>query len=666
MKTSSISFRLIVGCILATLLPLVIIGVVSNYKSSNALRQMSAENLAGSAEELASSMDTVLYEEMKIAKMISHDVAIQDMASGHKLDMPEAYLKLLSKKTFVKLENVFEGLGKQYMGIFITDVNGYMYTGVLENGLEYKGVTLSNQQYYIDAKATGKVTISDIYKSTVTGDPILVVCAPVEGKDGVFAGVIGLSIKAEIFTELIRNKTVGSSGYAYMINKNGLIIAHRNEELELKLDATTIPEMASINKAMMAGETGTLNYVFKGDTKMAGYAPVSLNGWSIAVTQKENDYLSASYSIRNFTILIAILSQIVVTIFVFFLARSIVSPIKDAVDSLKDIAEGDGDLTMRLNVKGKDEVAELATWFNVFIEKLQKIIGQLSNNSNFINENSGKLNNVSDELLSLTEDSAQKTSLVAAASEEMSANLNTVAAAMEQSATNVNMVAAASEEMSATINEIAENAERARSVSSGAVGQADLASEKMNELGGAAEKIGRVTETITEISEQTNLLALNATIEAARAGEAGKGFAVVANEIKDLAKQTADATKDIKTLIEDVQVTTRSAGDEIVEISRVIGSVNDIVGTIATAVEEQTATTSEINQNISQASQGMQEVNESVSQSSAVSAEITRDIHEVAISGNSVANNSSEVKNTAEKLNKTSEDLAQIVSIFKI
>jgi methyl-accepting chemotaxis protein len=227
-------------------------------------------------------------------------------------------------------------------------------------------------------------------------------------------------------------------------------------------------------------------------------------------------------------------------------------------------------------------------------------------------------------------------------------------------------VAAAAEEMSSTINEIAENAEKARVVSGNAVEQAQKTSEKMSDLGSAAQNIGRVTETITDISEQTNLLALNATIEAARAGEAGKGFAVVANEIKDLAKQTAEATLDIKNQIEGVQQATSVTVADIDQISTVIGGVNDIVATIAAAVEEQSSATQEIATNINQASVGIQEVNENVGQSSVVAGEINKDIAEVNNAAGKISLGSNSVQSSAKDLARMATELNTIVNSFKV
>lgn len=156
--------------------------------------------------------------------------------------------------------------------------------------------------------------------------------------------------------------------------------------------------------------------------------------------------------------------------------------------------------------------------------------------------------------------------------------------------------------MTTTINEIAQNTEKANTITGEAVSEAKGASDNVDELGSAAQEISKVTETVTEISEQTNLLALNATIEAARAGDAGKGFAVVANEIKELARQTAEATQDIKRRIEGIQDSTSGTVTKIQQISKVINDVNDIVSTIASSVEEQSVTTKEIATNVAQAS----------------------------------------------------------------
>lgn len=348
--------------------------------------------------------------------------------------------------------------------------------------------------------------------------------------------------------------------------------------------------------------------------------------------------------------------------------KAIVKPINNTAGGLKDIAEGEGDLTIRLPVSTKDEVGLLSESFNKFIERLHQMITDIKQDVETLSSSSTEMASIADDMSNSADQTSQRANAVAAAAEEMNSNMSSVAAAMEESSINLNTVASAAEEMNSTINEIAGSAEKARSITLNAVSKADESTTIINELSNSANAIGKVVETITDISEQVNLLSLNATIEAARAGEAGKGFAVVASEIKDLAKQTSEASLDIKKRIEDIQQSSAISLSSIEEISAVIADVNDIVSTIATAVEEQSSATREIAQNIAQASSGsgIEEVNSNVNQSSAVSAEIAQDITGVNDSSGEIAERSGQVKLSAEELSKLAARLDEMVGRFKI
>ena len=383
------------------------------------------------------------------------------------------------------------------------------------------------------------------------------------------------------------------------------------------------------------------------------------------VEQLENEADGNRRKLLLYMILTTLIALVVIIPVTWFFSNKITRPIQGIVHRLKDIAEGEGDLTARLDISRKDEIGELSKWFNTFMAKIQTIIREISDNAQSLNSSAVNLSGLSSHMTSGAENMSLKSDTVASASEEMSANMNSVSAAMEQTTTNVNLVAAAIEEMTATINEIARNSEKGSSISGNAVAKVKSASEKVGQLGKDAMEINKVTETITEISEQTNLLALNATIEAARAGESGKGFAVVANEIKELARQTASATLEIKSKIDSIQVSTAGTVTEIEQITLVINEVNDIVSSIAASVEEQSVTTREIADNTNQISSGIQEVNGNVAQSNTVAGEIARDIGDANQDANEISNSSAQVNLSAEELKKLAEQLNQIVGRFK-
>ena len=363
--------------------------------------------------------------------------------------------------------------------------------------------------------------------------------------------------------------------------------------------------------------------------------------------------------------IIGIVAGIVLAIILgLYLTFHISRPLTKGVALSKAMA--DGDMTKTMDVDQKDEIGILAKSLNEMAGNLRKMITDVNKGVVSVDDSSHQLSAISSQMSSGAGDTANRSSQVATAAEEMSANQNSIAAAMEQASMNINMVASAAEEMSATINEIAQNSSRAKEITTQAVRRSQVASERVDELGKAADQINKVTEVITEISEQTNLLALNATIEAVRAGEAGKGFAVVANEIKDLAKQTAGATLDIKNKIQGIQQATGITVTEINEIRNIIDNIDQIVATIATAVEEQTATTREIAENVSQASSGIKEVSENVAQSSIVSNEIAADIAEVNNSAIEMNNSSAQVKESAENLSTLAISLKGMIAKFKI
>jgi methyl-accepting chemotaxis protein len=321
----------------------------------------------------------------------------------------------------------------------------------------------------------------------------------------------------------------------------------------------------------------------------------------------------------------------------YLLRRQVINPLEE-MNGLLQHAKENNDLTMRLELHRQDEIGELAGWFNTFIGELDGIIRSIGRTTRQLTDSAEELTSVSHQMSSNSEETAAQANVVSAASEQVSKNVQTVAAGAE--------------EMGASIREIAKNTNEAARVAKAAVAVAQNTNQMIAKLGASSAEIGNVIKVITSIAEQTNLLALNATIEAARAGAAGKGFAVVANEVKELAKQTGNATEDISNKIAAIQHDTQGAVTAIQQISGIINQVNDIANTIASAVEEQSVTTSEMSRNVAEASKG--------------SNEIVQNITGVAQAAQSTASGATETRAAAQELARLASELHSAVSQFKV
>jgi methyl-accepting chemotaxis protein len=423
--------------------------------------------------------------------------------------------------------------------------------------------------------------------------------------------------------------------------------------------------MASLDAGRVADATGEMRAASAAGDALYAKAKEASEFQQSRVAEAEKTRAETASTILTVLIVGSLFAIAIATAGGFVLTRGIATPLTEVVASLNQIAEGDvsKDAVPDLQPR-QDEIGVLARALQTMTMALRKMVQEVAGGIQVLASSSTELMATSGTMTAGSRDASDKAHSVSAAAEEMSSNITSVAAGMEQTTTNLAHVSSATEQMTATIGEIAQNSEKARRITDEATRQAARITEQINHLGVAAREIGKVTETITEISSQTNLLALNATIEAARAGSAGKGFAVVATEIKALAQQTAAATEDIKGRIAGVQSATAGGITEIGKVSQVITEVSAIVASIAAAIEEQATATKDIARNIAEASVGVNDANARVSETSQVSREIAKDIVTVDHAAGEMASGSDHVRTSAGELSAVAETLRVTVGRF--
>ena len=663
-KDLKLSIKLIIVGMIAVVIPMLIVGGITVNKASNALLESGRQSTYRVAEDLAQTAELFMTQEVKFASEIAISTQLTEtIKQADEQGIEGAMETILALDSFFK--HAYERVGKDYDLFFIADKQGMVISDSMDGALRKKAVNVADRDYF-KAVQEGKVVIGHPIQSRASGRAVVVVSVPLKNSEGKFIGAFCSVIRLDTLSSKLTNVKVGETGYAFMVDKDGVVITHPNPEFLFKLNIKKIQGMERISARILAKESGSDLYVFKGTTKVAGFSYLPKTGWSIGVTVNRAELMTPVSKMMTYSLIAGIAAMLLVGGFILWSAFKIITPINAAAAGLKDISEGDGDLTKRLEVTSEDEVGQLSISFNNFIGKLHDMISDITGDVQTLSTSSGGLTKVSDKMSNGAGRTSEKTSGMSDAVREMTENMKTVSETMEKSSANINTVASAADQMYATVEEIFKNTEKARAISGNAVSKVEVSTGRMDQLGSAAQSIGQVVETITDISEQVNLLSLNATIEAARAGEAGRGFAVVANEIKELASQTSDASMSIKEKIDNIQESASVTSEGITEIAQVINDVNEIVATIAVAVEEQSAATREIAENIAQASKGIHDVNDNIRTSSQTAGNISQNVIEVSQEAVDMAAQSAQVQENAANLSELATGLGQMVKRFKI
>lgn len=295
MQKRSLSFKLIFGGIIIVLLPLLVVGFFSINKASSALGKLAREQATNLAGDLANMTQLVLQEEMKLINDLStaETVLAAAAASSRGADAQAPELKVLDRM----LERIMAKRGMDYEAVIITNPGGTVIATDISNEALI-GTSLVDRDYF-QAARQGLTNVSSPVKSKISGKPVAPVCAPIVSASGEFLGSVVNVMKLDFIAEKITTITVGETGYPFMVDKNGLCIAHPNVDHVMNTNFTRLKGMEAIMNKMLSQQTGVEGYTFEGIHKIAGFAPVPLTQWSVGVTQPSQEFMSAASAIRK-------------------------------------------------------------------------------------------------------------------------------------------------------------------------------------------------------------------------------------------------------------------------------------------------------------------------------------------------------------------------------
>ena len=622
LNSMSIKKKVVIGITFAVLASTIIVGVMAQRQAREVLEHRLIDiELPTMLEQISSQIDREVSQLLFSAEQLANNEFIKQAVQQTELDaVTEAMLvkQLNNVRNQYSLNDASVANRKT---AYYWNQNGFLRQLNQQQDGWFFGFTQSGQQTMVSMfqEASGEVKMFANYQN-VSGDTMS-----------------GLSKSMDDMVNLLNGFKIEDSGFVFLTDAKGSVQIHQRKDKASSSLTQLYGSQAS--QLLNRGSFNLITATYEGQEVFVASAYVKSMDWfvigSVPVAEVFADLTAVAQKMLVTTLIVA-------AIFIFmgiFLANSIANPIKQIAQRFTDLGKGDGDLSQRIEVKGNDEIAQLSTGFNGFIEKIHQSMKEVASTSHALQSAAESVSEKSNRTHNNSQEQRDQTIQVVAAINQMGATISEIASNAATAAETANQASGNTDEGRAVVN-------KAKDAISRLAADIENTGKVVEQLASTTQDIGSILDVIRDISDQTNLLALNAAIEAARAGEQGRGFAVVADEVRNLASRTASSTEEIQKMINQLQndakdavtamasgkVVTQegvSASDEavnvLVNISDRIHDISDRNTQVATATEEQSTVVHTINQNIEEIN-SINEVTTSTAEELAEASQELRDL----------------------------------------